>query len=136
MIHLVVESAFDVKDGFWGRVDAGADPRVITERANRIGGSNKYSAFGEDLSGLALAEALANPGWLMESHSVEAIRLQILEGCRQANLAAPAVLTPERVAKVRAALEHLAAQWRGLNPKGAIQLVFDPTDPTRGFEQL
>ena len=26
MIHLVVESAFGVTQGFWGRVDAGIDP--------------------------------------------------------------------------------------------------------------
>jgi hypothetical protein len=38
MIHLIVESAFDVGQGFWGRVDAGIDPGRIMAQANRMGG--------------------------------------------------------------------------------------------------
>ena len=49
MIHLIVESAFGLTQGFWGRVDAGANPAVIMEQANRMGGPNKYAAFGDDL---------------------------------------------------------------------------------------
>ena len=46
MIHLIVESAFGVTQGFWGRVDDGVDPGVISAQANRAGGRNKYAAFG------------------------------------------------------------------------------------------
>ena len=57
LIHLVVEAAFGLAHGFWGRVDAGADPGAIMADANRRGGSNKYSAFGSDRSELLLSEA-------------------------------------------------------------------------------
>jgi hypothetical protein len=136
MIHLIVESAFGMTQGFWGRVDAGADPGVIATRANRIGGRNKYAAYGDDLSGLVLAEVLANPGWLVNDISAEGLHGQILASCSQANLSPPLLLSPERTAEVRAILRQLARQWKGLNPRGTIQLVFDPLNPVQCFEQL
>jgi hypothetical protein len=136
MIHLIVESAFGVTQGFWGRVDAGIDPGRIAEQANRIGGRNKYAAFGEDLSDLALAELLANVGWLMQDNSAELLQKQILMTCREANLDPPALLSMERTAQVRAVLRSLAARWSGLKPKGAIRLVFDPLSPARSFNEL
>ena len=136
MIHLIVESAFGLAQGFWARVDAGADPGVITAQANRMGGRNKYAAFGDDLSGLALAEALANPGWLMAESSVDDLHNQIAAACREASLTPPVLLSTERTAQVRAVLMHLAKRWKGLYPKGAIQLQFDTTSPVRSFEQF
>jgi hypothetical protein len=136
MIHLIVESAFGVTQGFWGRVDAGADPGVILAQANRIGGRNKFAAFGDDMSELALAEILANLGWLMTESSAAALHNQIVVTCREAGVAPPALLSTERTAQVRAVLGHLASQWRGLNPKGAIDLVFEPSNPVRGFDRL
>jgi hypothetical protein len=68
MIHLIVESAFDVAQGFWGRVDAGADSGRIMAQANRVGGPNKYAAFGEDLSDLRCAKA---SGETMEGNDPE-----------------------------------------------------------------
>jgi hypothetical protein len=136
MIHLIVESAFGVTQGFWARVDVGADPGVIAAQANRMGGRNKYAAFGDNLSGLVLAEALANPGWLMAESSAEDLQNQIAAACREANLAPPVLLSTERTAQVRAVLMHLAKRWKGLYPKGAIQLQFDTRNPVRSFEQF
>ncbi len=135
MIHLIVESAFDVGQGFWGRVDAGIDPSRIMAQANRMGGPDKYAAFGDDLSDLLLAEALANCGWLVEGNSGEDLQHQIVTICREANLAPPALLSAERTARVRAVLLHLAERWRELKPKGAIQLHFDSQNPVRGFDE-
>ena len=136
MIHLVVESAFGVTQGFWGRVDAGIDPGIIADQANRLGGRNKYAAFGADLSGLALAEALANPGWLLDAISAEALQNQIVGACREAGVEPPAPLSIERTEPVRVVLRHLAMQWRDLKPKGAIDLLFDPRDPMGIFDVL
>jgi hypothetical protein len=136
MIHLIVESAFGVTHGFWGRVDAGADPGVIAARANRRGGRDKYAAFGDDLSGLQLAEALANSGWLMNDSPAEVLQNQIVAACREVSLPAPVTLSTELTTQVRSVLKHLATQWKGLTPKGAIQLQFDRQDPRRGFQQL
>jgi hypothetical protein len=134
MIHLIVESAFGVTQGFWGRVDSGADPGRIAEEANRIGGPNKYRAFGAGLSGLALAEILANAGWLTTDDSAEALTNQIHNACCEAGLTSPALLSKERAAKVRDALKDLAGRWRGLMPKGAIHLIFDPLNPDHVLE--
>jgi hypothetical protein len=46
LVHLVVEAAFGLAQGFWGRVDAGVDPAAIMAVANRKGGGNRYAGFG------------------------------------------------------------------------------------------
>lgn len=74
LIHLVVEAAFGLAQGFWGRVDAGADPGAIMADANRRGGRDKYLGFGTDRSELQLAEVLANPGWLVGKQSTAVLR--------------------------------------------------------------
>ena len=86
-------------------------------------------------SHLLLAEALANCGWLVEGNSGEDLQHQIVTICREAYLAPPALLSAERTARVRAVLLHLAERWRGLKPKGAIQLHFDSQNPVRGFDE-
>src|SRR5262249_37159052 len=75
LIHLVVEAAFGVRRGFWGRVDAGADPARVNDEANRLGGAEKYRGFGDDRAELLLAEGLANAGWLTP-HLSDQERLQ------------------------------------------------------------
>jgi len=136
LIHLVVESAFGLAWGFWGRVDAGADPGVIAAQANRQGGPDKYAGFGEDLSELRLAEAVANPRWLAEDTSLGELQEQIFGHCRDLGVAAPALLSKERIGQVRVVLLRLARQWRELAPKGALRVSFDAKEPVRGFEQL
>ena len=134
MVHLVVESAFGVTQGFWGRVDAGINPGVIAEQANRIGGPNKYAAFGPDLSALVLAEILANCGWIGEGNLAEDVQDRIIAACRDVGLEPPALLSAERTSQVLDRLCRLATRWSALRPKGAITLVFDPIDPVRGFD--
>jgi hypothetical protein len=136
MIHLVVESAFGLRQGFWGRVDAGADPGMIMAKANRVGGPDKYAGYGADQSGLLLAEGLANCGWLGQDSSAQTVHDQIVDLCRQAYLQPPEPLSLPRTEQIRAALLNLAKEWRALYPKGAIDLFFDPLDPCRGFDRL
>jgi len=136
MIHLVVESAFGVTHGFWGWVDAGADPGAIAAWANRMGGRDKYAAFGNDLSELKLSEALANSSWLMNDVSTEILQNQIFAACWEKSLSAVVTSSTELTTQVRTVLRLLASQWGGLTPKGTIQLQFDPLDPHRGFQHL
>jgi hypothetical protein len=41
---MVVEAAFGLRSGFWGRVDAGVDPGRLNAMANKLGGKDKYAA--------------------------------------------------------------------------------------------
>ena len=121
LVHLVVESAFGLSDGFWGRVDGGADPAKVNAEANRNGGKDKYAGYGPDRRTLLLAEALANAPWSEETG-------RILEQLRQAyaDAAVPAdAVTRERVEQVKSELAALGRRWRELLPKGAIDLSFD-----------
>ncbi|XYH96304.1 hypothetical protein ACMHYB_52415 [Sorangium sp. So ce1128] len=138
LIHLVVESAFGLRHGFWGRVDASMDPARINAEANRAGGADKYRGFGEDRRELLFAEALANAGWYDPLVSNEARRASMLEGAAGAGIAPPVAITAERVAATHAALEQLRGRWRafGALPKGTLELHFFPDDPERGFTEL
>ncbi|HEV8325042.1 MAG TPA: hypothetical protein VG389_25735 [Myxococcota bacterium] len=133
LVHLVVESAFGVREGFWGRVDAGADPARLNAQANRSGGADKYAGFGADQRDLLLAEVLAGLSWwvaeLTDADRVSAAR----DACAKVGVTPPPSVAPAAMAAVRATLERLGARWRALLPKGSLELAYDPAHPERGF---
>ena len=120
LVHLIVESEFQIRDGFWGRVDSGIDPSRVNAEANRIGGKEKYAGFGEDLRGLYLAESLANLSWGVPDYSDE----ERLERLRSESLALPETVTLDTLRKVHARLDALRSQWRGLGAKGTVELTW------------
>src|SRR5262245_30283848 len=125
LIHLVVEAAFGVRQGFWGRVDAGVDPARVNDEANRMGGADKYRGFGDDRREILLAEALAAGRWLDPDLSDQGRREGLAEGCEKLGLTLPEAVTLERMAEVRAALGRLREVWREIEAKGTIKLRFD-----------
>jgi hypothetical protein len=133
LIHLVVESAFGLSRGFWGRVDEGVDPKIVNDQANRKGGADKYAAYGSDRAELDLAEALATTDW-----SSDTIEVGLAEACARMRGPAPPPVTAEQVREMRSALAALGARWRALRlrPRGALDLTFDRTAPKRSFEGL
>lgn len=136
LVHLVVEAAFGLAQGFWGRVDAGVDPAAIMADANRKGGGNKYAGFGPAPSELQLAETLANLGWLVGEPSTASLHERMTTACRESGLSPPDLLSTERVDQALRVLKSLASRWRGLLPKGTITLAFDSQDSSRAFDQL
>jgi hypothetical protein len=136
LVHLVVESAFGVRAGFWGRVDAGADPKAIADDANRRGGRDKYAAYGADRGELLVAEALVNAPWLTRGISNGAVLEAIGEACARDGLRPPAALTGNRVRETRALLGALGERWRTLVPKGVLDLEFQADDPEQGVARL
>jgi hypothetical protein len=133
LVHLVVEAAFGLSRGFWGRVDEGADPKRIGDQANRAGGADKYAAYGPDQRELMLAEALANTPWTGDAEDLPA---QIAAACEAAAVEPPAGVSPERIRAVKDVLAGLAARWRSLDPKGALHVSFDRGAPWRSFDAL
>jgi len=124
MTQLVVESMFGLRNGFWGRVDAGVDPKKINEMANRRGGPNKYAGFGDDLSELYLAEALAGLSWQMRELS-PADRLAFFRSaCAKQSLTPPSDVTEDSLAAAERRINELRAEWRTLLPKGTLELTF------------
>jgi len=124
MMHLIVETAFGLRNGFWGRVDAGVDPKKVNEMANRRGGPNKYAAFGDDLSELYLAEALAGLSWQLRELTPADRYAFFLTSCEKLSLEARADVTADSLAAVEHRINELRAQWRGLLPKGTMELTF------------
>lgn len=124
MTHLVVESMFGLRKGFWGRVDAGVDPKKVNEMANRRGGPNKYAGFGDDLSELYLAEVLAGLSWQLRELSPADRLATFLSACEKQSLTPPPAVTEESLAAAERRMNELRAQWRALLPKGTLELTF------------
>jgi hypothetical protein len=125
LVHWVVESCCGLRAAFWGRVDAGADPAAITAKANRVGGKDKYAAFGPDQAELYVAEALANAGWFREGVTDDEIREAVAAECRQLEVLPPELSAIE-TERIRSTLRDLARRWQSLLPKGSLSVTFPP----------
>jgi len=124
LVHLIVESEFQIRDGFWGRVDSGIDPSRVNAEANRIGGKDKYAGFGEDLRGLYLAESLANLSWAVADFSDEERLERLRSESEKSGIALPESVTLDTLRRVHARHDDLRSQWVALGAKGTIQLTW------------
>lgn len=136
LVHLVVEAAYDVRLGFWGRVDAGVDPNAVNAEANRAGGKGKYVGFGAGLEDLMLAERLAARAWSAVGETSDERLRALASDCEGSGVKLPARVTRDRIERVDEVLARLASEWRRLVPKGTLKLVFDAAAPAKGFELL
>ena len=123
LVHLVVEACFGLRFAFWGRVDAGADPRLINADANRTGGKEKYAAFGPERTELHIAEALAGAAWLREGTTHEQLEESVAIQCCRLGVPVPD-LSPEHTARIRSTLARLTRRWGALLPKGSLIATF------------
>ena len=136
LVHLVVETAFGLSQGFWGRVDAGVDVARINAEANRTGGANKYAKFGTDQSDLYLAEVLAATRWADGTLGDEELIQSITTTCGTQSLQPPKNLTAARVQEVRTTLDILCSRWIELLPKGGLNVQFNPANLESTFQSL
>src|SRR5262249_43746855 len=131
LVHLVVEAAFGLRHGFWGRVDDGVDPARVNAEANRMGGANKYAAYGADQVELMTAEVLAATQWGDSSLSDGDILGELLRKCPKLS-----PVSVERIADVRSTLDSLCMRWIELGSKGALRLDVDFADLGKSFRSL
>ncbi len=124
LVHLVVEAAFGVRTGFWGKVADGMDPRRANAQSDRPGAREKYGGFGADREALLLSEALANASWRDPELGDEARAEAIRAACASMGAAAPA-LALARLRQVKQTLDALGARWRALGSREALHLRFD-----------
>ena len=126
LVHFVVEQMFGIRDGFWGRVGGGADPAKINAMADRKGGklADKYAGFGDDLSGIYLAEALAGLPWGVPGVSYEDMLEIAFASCGKYGIDLPSRVNAEALRAVQHRLFELGVQWRALGDKGSIELTF------------
>jgi hypothetical protein len=125
LVHLVVETHFKVRHGFWGRVADGIDPARVNAEASRLGGAkDKYAGFGADQRELLLAEALAGMAWGVAGISDDD-RLQLArDAAAKMGIDLPADVTAGALAEVLVRLRELGAKWRTLVPKGTLELTW------------
>jgi hypothetical protein len=135
LVHLVVEACYGLRFGFWGRVDAGADPARINAEANRVGGAQKYREFGTDQAELHLAEALAGAAWWLDGVTHEQLDESVAAQCRRLGVPVPDV-SVGRIARIQGRLRSLGRRWRALPARGSITLSFWTDQPERALDEL
>ncbi len=123
LVHLVVEACCGLRFGFWGRVDAGAQPARINAAANRVGGKQKYRDFGPEQAELHVAEALAGAAWWLEGATHEQLKESVAVQCRRLGVPLPD-LSVEKVTRLQSTLRTLAQRWQALLPKGSLRVTF------------
>jgi hypothetical protein len=112
LVHLVVESALGIGDGFWGLLDAGVDVTLVDNQAKLVReGRPLVDEPGFDASGLIRAE--------------EAVAVV---GAPDELSTWPDRPSPTQVAALRGRLADLAEQWRQLDDGTALSLLY----PGRG----
>jgi len=131
LVHLVVETVFSLPRGFWGRVDEGVDPGRLSDEANRMGGANKYAAFGADQADLMRAEVLAAARW-----NEPTVADDVEAACRKAGLLTIPRPSDSEIVETRGALGKLQSKWVALLPKGSLSVTFDPAAPRAGMPQF
>jgi hypothetical protein len=136
LVHLVVEAAFDVREGFWGRVDAGVDLARANAAANRTGGPDKYDGFGASLDEILVAEALAAAPWSDADATDGRCVESVIAACVEYGVAVPRTMSLARVAEVRSVLADLEHRWASFAARGAIDLSFDRRDLEATFHAM
>ena len=126
LVHLVVESHVGLRAGFWGRVDAGADPARINAEANRKGGGNKYGGFGDDLRELYLAEAVTNVMWGVPGMTAADRLAMAKTSCERAGIELPATISEETFRLLAVEVAAASDAWRALGAAGTLERTFAP----------
>jgi hypothetical protein len=109
LVHMLVESGFGLRGGFWARVDAGADPHRVNETAMQR--RDRFAGFGARGEELLAAEGLTAVSWFDTALDDHDMCMVIRDSCARFGTDAPQTVTPERVAAVREALRRVRAAW-------------------------
>lgn len=134
-VHLVVEGAFGLRGGLFGKVAQGADPAAVNAEvhaARRAGRAPR--GFGPEPGELLTAEALAAVHWYDPDAGTARLR-DVHDRCADFGAVVPETLTLERCERVVQVLRGLRARFRAGGER-ALVLSFDPVTPTRTFERL
>jgi hypothetical protein len=134
-IHLVVESAFELRRGLFGLVAAGADPDALNAEAHAARRAGRPpDGFGPNPGDLLTAEALAAVHWYDPEAGPARLR-DIRDRCADFGASVPERLDLARCEEVVRVLRALRARFRAGGER-ALVLRYDVEEPRRGFEGM
>lgn len=108
LVHLVVETVFDLDGGLWGTLASGSDMAGVRARAGTPEGAE-----------LLTAEALAIVNWYDAALDGAQRCEAVLEACADLRAAPPPTLSPARAERATALLKPLKARCRALAERRA-----------------
>ena len=132
LVHLLVEGAFGLRRGFWGRIQAGGDPAAINIGAPRAR-ERGYSAWGPDREELLIAEALAATHWFDPSVGDGPRLHAIAQSCVEFDIEMPTRFNLNHVAGATLAM-RLSRDIYAV--KSWLDVSFSPEAPHESFAAL
>ncbi len=135
LVHAVVEAAFGVADGFWGRVATGMDVTLIKAEASRRGGANTYADMGER-RGLLIAEAFTTAPWFEPGVTPALLLERVLAKCARYGVEPPVNVTLARLEEVQGVLGRLEARWKQLGANGTLLLKLSLANLEDSFQEM
>lgn len=125
-VHYAVERGFQLDDGFWGKVAAGAHPEALGDMAKAGGHASAKRAETPDptIAAMVQAERLVEcfeaDFWSGGGDNVS-LRGMALAGWTQ-SCVAPIEMTDDQIDGVRGQIADFAARWQMLAPGASIML--------------
>ncbi len=135
-VHLVVEAAFGLSNGFWGRVGAGWDPGALNLAA-QAARARGYPVWGADREELLIAEALAATHWFDPTIGDGPRLLDIAATCSDFGMEMPSRFGLNQVAGATLAMRLSRAIFKHpAHFEPSLHVTFSTVDPQRGFAEM
>lgn len=132
LVHLVVESAFALENGFWGRIARGAEPSALNAAHARP--ARGWS--GEGSIDLLQAEGLTAIHWYDPDVSLETRAADITESCAAFGVPPPAAMSTTTIMETSDVLRALRAALRRHGPDVPFCADYDAASLRATFEEL
>ena len=127
-VHLFVEEALSVTEGFWGQIARGVEPDALQEMAKLAGHASASRARVPDPSIVAIVqaerivEAFEADLWGGGSDN-ESLRAMVEAGCQQ-SLVPPLNLSDATIDRVRDRLAQFRDDWQRMAPGASVNFVW------------
>lgn len=139
LVHVIVESVFELRSGLWGLVNSGLEPAAANQRVREGMRRSRAESFAEGQTELLEAEGLCLMHWYDPDLSGEARCEQITDACAELRVNPPATLTPERADRACGLARGLRRRWRAsgsIGDRTVLSLDFSPEDPAGAIRAL
>lgn len=136
LVHVIVESVFELRSGLWGLVEDGLDPATANQQVQAAQRAGHDRRFARDQLELLQAEGLCLMHWYDPELSGESRCEQIARACAELAVDPPGTLTPARADRACALARGLRHRFRQLGQPALFELELTPKRPERTLTQL
>lgn len=131
LVHLLIESAFGLCEGYWGQVARGVDMAHLAATPEADGPALSQPARTQLVQAEAAAALLA-PSWTNPAGPISVSVALLAAACARLGVPPPAGVTAVSLRHARTMLDRCSKQWVALRGEGSLTLPFPfppPVEP-------